>query len=78
MRVSVEESAGALEIFVSGAIKDSFEHGCVGFYVHNEDSRYHVLLSKNGRIHINEHPKELSEAVGRFNEIVNAYFENGQ
>ena len=76
MRISVEESEGGLKIFVSGAIKDSFEHGCVGFYVHNEDSRYRVLLSKNGRIRIDESSEKLSEAVGRFNEIVNTYFEN--
>ena len=78
MRVSVDEYNGGLEIFVSGAIKDSSEHGCVGFYVHNEGDRYRVLLSKNGQIRINENPKELAEAVDRFNEIVNAYFENEQ
>lgn len=76
MRVSVDEYEGGLEIFVSGAIKDSSEHGCVGFYVYNEDSRYRVLLSRNGRIRINESSEELSKAVDRFNEIVNTYFEN--
>ena len=76
MRVSVNEYKGALEIFVSGAIKDSSENGCVCFYAHNEGGRYRVLLSKNGQIRINENPDELAEAVDRFNEIVNAYFEN--
>ena len=78
MRVSVDEYEGDLEIFVSGAIKDSFEHGCVSFHIHNEDGRYHILLSKNGQIRINENPEELAEAVDRFNEIVNTYFENEQ
>ena len=78
MRVSVDEYKGGLEIFVDGAIKDSSEYGCVGFYAYNDDGGYRVLSSKNGQIRINENLKELTEAVDRFNEIVNAYFENKQ
>ena len=78
MQISIDEYNGNLEIFASGAIKDSSEHGCVGFYVHNEGGGYRILLSKNGQIRINENPDELAEAVDRFNEIVNTYFENEQ
>ena len=76
MRVSVDEYNGGLEIFVSGAIKDSSERGCVVFHVQNRGERYRVLLFKNGQIRINENLKGLAGAVDRFNEIVNTYFEN--
>lgn len=78
MQISIDEYNGSLEIFASGVIKDSSEHGCVVFHAHNKGGRYRILLFKNGQIRINENPKGLTEAVDRFNGIVNTYFENEQ
>lgn len=75
MNVSIEKYENGLCFFVSGAIKDDIDCGCVGFYL-SDGGKSHIAFSKGGRIRINEFPKELVTAADRFNEIVNTYFEN--
>lgn len=44
MKVSVEEYAGALVIFVDGTIKNSTSHGCAGLFVRSSDNRYFIVF----------------------------------
>lgn len=76
MKVSVEEYAGALVIFVDGTIKNSTSHGCAGLFVRSSDNRYFIVFFKDNKACIGEHAKGLAEAADRFTEIVNTYFEN--
>lgn len=78
MKVSVEEYAGALVIFVDGIIKNSTSHGCAGLFVRSSDNRYFIVFFKDNKACIGEHREKLAEAADRFTEIVNTYFENEQ